>query len=908
MTNRVPFAVARLAALACLGGLLAAPAEARPTFKKGLAEYLGPFLAKKLNDCRTCHLPDQPGQDEDRPHNAFGARVKEIRRELKKAGKPNDLADCLDAVANADSDGDGVANLTELLAGHFPGDKDDRPSPEAIKTADMKLAEFRKFRSSYPWQPFQVVKRPAVPQVKNAGWVRNPIDAFIAVGHEESGLTPQPEAARALLVRRIYLDLIGLPPTRNELHAALNDPSADWYEQIVDRLLASPRHGERWGRHWMDVWRYSDWYGYAGQIRHSQPHIWRWRDWIIEAVNEDKGYDRMIVEMLAGDELAPDDEQVVRATGFLARNFHGLPNTRDKWLQDTVEHTFQGFLGLTIGCARCHDHMYDPLTQKDFYRVRAFFEPYRVRVDLVPGALEKPRMSVGNGFFITGDGFVRVFDADPKVPTYLFARGDETMPDKTASLAPGVPAALGGNLPEIVPIKLPPSVYDPEKRDFVVKEVLAAEEAKIKLAEEKLAKADMGDARALAEVEVQLARARHAALQATLNAERLEDAGQIGSDEGKQAAAQAVAAQRHQAGWEARKNLLVAQKELADPKTKEAAVKKVAAIEKQLAKLEANEKAEPGTAYTKRPIQSYPRESTGRRLALARWIADAENPLTARVAMNHLWLRHFNQGLAPRTFDFGRSGPPPTHPALLDWLASEFMDPSRPTGAKAGAAWSMKHMHRLMVTSAAYRMASTGDAASAKLDGDNRYYWRMSPRRMEAEVVRDALFHLSGSLDLTMGGPDLDYAKGNFVPRRSIYFRNAQEHQMEILKTFDTASVVECYERTVSVVPHQALALNNSDFAIQHARRTARALSAKVDAKPEAFVMAAFEQVLSRPPSAEEITECARFLEQQAALYTPNKNAQASADERTPSPDPQVRARENLVRILINHNDFVTIR
>ena len=888
--------------LACFWASLTSPAWARPAHKKALADYLGPFLDKKLNNCRTCHVPYQPGTEDEKPHNVFGARLGAVRKELSKASKATDIASRLEAIADEDSDGDGVSNLLELLAGHAPGDAKGRPSVAELDAAKKKIPAFRKLRESYPWKPFDVVKRPALPDVKNAAWLRNPIDAFIAAEQEARGLKPRPEAPRSLLVRRVYLDLVGLPPTRDELHAALQDQSADWYEKVVDRLLASPRYGERWGRHWMDVWRYSDWYGYAGEVRHSQPHIWRWRDWIIESINADKGYDRMIVEMLAGDELAPDDPQIVRATGYLARNFHSLPNTRDKWLQETVDHTFQAFLGLTIGCARCHDHMYDPLTHKDYYQARAFFEPHRVRVDLMPGTFE--RINLGNGYSTSGNGLARVFDAEGKTPTYLYTRGDETKPDKSASLTPGVPAALGGRLPEITPIKLPSSVYDPEKRAIAVKDVIASSEAKITQAIDKLAKSPKGDALALAEADIDIAKARHAALLATLDAERLEDADKIDSDEGKQAAASAVRAQRTQAMLETRKNLYIANKELADPKTNAIAGKKVAAIEKVLAKLDAEAKGPPSTAYVKREIKSYPRESTGRRLAFARWIADTENPLAARVAMNHLWLRHFGQGLVARSFDFGKSGAPPTHPALLDWLASEFMHPSD----KRSDAWSMKRMHRLMVTSATYRLASTSDASSAALDADNRFYWRMMSRRMEAEVVRDSLFHLSGSLDFAMGGPDIDPAKGPYLPRRSIYFRHAQEHQVELLKIFDTASVVECYERVTSVVPHQALALSNSDLAIKHARLSARMLHEKAGMQAETFVKAAFEQVLARMPNADEVTECVRFLDEQAKLYKGNPGAKADAEARQPSPDPQVRARENLLRILINHNDFVTIR
>ena len=196
-------------------------------------------------------------------------------------------------------------------------------------------------------------------------------------------MTPQGPAERSLLLRRVYLDLIGLPPTREEMQAFLGDKSPDAYEKVVDRLLASPQYGERWGRHWMDVWRYSDWWGLGAELRNSQKHIWHWRDWIVESLNEDKGYDRMLREMLAADELYPTDPDALRATGFLARHYFIF--NRTTWLDETVEHTGKAFLGLTFNCCKCHDHKYDPFSQADYYRFRAIFEPYQIRTDNVPG-------------------------------------------------------------------------------------------------------------------------------------------------------------------------------------------------------------------------------------------------------------------------------------------------------------------------------------------------------------------------------------------------------------------------------------------------------------------------------------------------------------------------------------------
>ncbi len=895
--------------------LTAAAAHARPPYKKALADFLGLPNVSKLNDCRTCHLPDPPGKENDplaaaeKPHNGFGKRLKAVRAELRKAGKKSDIVTAILAVADEDSDGDGVPNLLELVAGRFPGDAKDKPSDTEVADGKKKLAVLLKNANSYPWRPFETVKRPDVPAVKNTAWVRNPIDAFVAAEHEERGLKPRPEATKAVLLRRVYFDLIGLPPTPDELHAFLNDASPDAYEKVVDHLLASPRYGERWGRHWMDVWRYSDWAGWGQQVRDSQPHIWHWRDWIIESLNADKGYDRMVLEMLAADELAPEDTNALRATGYLVRNYKLL--SREKWMQDTVEHTSLAFLGVTLGCARCHDHMYDPVLQKEYYRVRAIFEPHQVRTDRLPGEPD-----------VKKDGLPRVYDANLTVPTYLFIRGDDRTPDKTP-LPPGVPESLGGAFsPE--PVTLPRAAYAPDRRDFVLKETLAASADAVTKAKQALtaARAETEkvtaqatrrhplaaavavvsahktfEALALAELDTSLAEAKHEALTLVLRVEELEEAGKKDSPEWKQAATETLRKQRAAALLQARRNLAAAnQGGRAGAKD---AKKVLTDATNALAKAEADSKLPDGTAYKPRELPAYPRTSTGRRLALARWIVNRDNPLAARVAVNHIWLRHFGQAIVPSVFDFGRNGRPPSHPALLDWLAVEFMDNG----------WSMKKLHRLVLTSNTYRLASTPDDADLAIDRDNRYLWRMSSRRVEAEVVRDCIFYVAGKLDLTTGGPDLDHKQGLTVPRRSLYFRHAAEKEMEFLKLFDGASVTECYQRKESVLPQQALALSNSELTLRHARTLARALH-ETNKDDGSFVTAAFERVLARAPTAEEKEVCAEFLKEQTKRHDADKAPPAPPDKegRVPAADPALRARENLVHTLLNHNDFVTVR
>jgi hypothetical protein len=723
-------------------------------------------------------------------------------------------------------------------------------------------------------------------------WGRNAVDAFVAAEHAAHGLRPRPEASRPVLLRRVYLDLIGLPPTREELRAFLADASPDAYEKVVERLLADPRHGERWARHWMDVWRYSDMSEFeANQILASQRHLWRWRDWIIESVNADKGYDRMIVEMLAGDELAPLDPNTLRATGFLARNYYKL--NRNVWLDQAVEHTSKAFMATTLNCARCHNHMFDPLSQQEYYQVRAFFEPYEVRTDPVPGEPDPLK-----------DGLARVYDAYADAPTYLFVRGEDRSPDTSRSLPAQVPASIGGKPISVRPLPVPDAARAPAKRDFVKADLLKAAEREVALARAKpdavldtiarLQAAAAAEGRSSQELEktrreleaaleelpellraVPLAEAKLAALRATLEAERAEDAK---SSTFEESAKDALGAQRRVALLEARRARSAAAHAVvaaADDKKRAEARKKLALAETALATAEAELAKPPTVDYARRKIDTYPGSSTGRRLALAAWIADPENPLTARVAVNHVWMRHFGRALVPTMFDFGTQGQRPSHPALLDWLAVEFM--------REG--WSLKKLHRLLVTSAAYRMDSTPDPAALAADPENKFLWRMAPRRLEAEAVRDSTLYVCGRLDPSGGGPELDHLQGLASRRRSLYFRHNPEKRMEFLAIFDGAGATECYSRTHTIVPQQALAMLNSSIALDGADALARSLSEK-EATPAAFVAAAFETVLSRDPSDREREECATFL---------------SAGD---SP----RGRADLVHVLLNHHEFVTIR
>ena len=879
---RVSRAISSLSlALFCLA-LSAGSLSATPANKKALEKFFGPHLPAKLNHCGTCHVRSEAhGAEslEDFPHNSFGKALHALDGRFEER---------LQQLLEADADQDGLANRDEILLGFAPGVASKQGQVADSTLLGQKREAFSTFRNRYPWRPFEIVERPPVPE-SGSGWARNEIDAFLAAEHEAHQLTPRPEASPELWLRRVTLDLVGLAPTPEEIRAfqtAVNDRGEAAYEEVVDRLLESPHHGERWGRHWMDVWRYSDWSGYKDAVRHSQPHIWRWRDWIVESLNADKGYDRMIVEMLAADEVAPEDPDALRATGYLVRDFHA--GSRDVWLDNVVSHTSQGLLGITMGCVKCHDHMYDPFPMEDYYSMRAIFEGYHVRTDRVPGELDTRKT-----------GLVRAYARSINPKTYLFERGDERFPVKDKPIPPAVPRVLGGRFqPES--IELPMIASKPWRREFVLQELRARCDQRIAKAEGALVKKPDGEAekKALAAAE-----AAREALEKELALEQRVDEGLKPEDrEWKAAAREILQAQRDAALLEAqadqaaaeqtkrnREEQLAIAKEKKDAAGESAATKTLSAAKKALAAatkaVAEAEKAvgEPLTTKFKPRQTAYPDRSNGRRLAFARWIANPDNPLTARVAMNHVWLRHFGQAIVPTVNEFGANGREPTHPALLDWLAAEFME----------SGWSFKALHRKIVLSAAYRMSSTPDESNLALDPDNQFLWRIPSRRLEGEIVRDNLLWIAGRLDPSMGGPEIDQELAMESKRRSIYLRHAHEKLVEFVQIFDGPKVAECYQRIESVQPHQALAMHNSPLTDLAAKKLASEWQEQTKGDAVAFIDEAFLAILGREPKAEETTLCREFVAEN----------ESGDDQASP-----LRARERLVTVLLNHNDFVTVR
>lgn len=776
---------------------------------------------------------------------------------------------------------------------------------------------------------FRPIVKPAIPKVNQTNWVQNPIDSFILHQLESKGLTPAPKADALALLRRLNIDLIGLPPSINEIQSVFSQHNPNWYATTSARLLKDPRHGERWARHWMDIWRYSDWWGLGAELRNSQKQIWHWRDWIVESLNRDKPYDSMVRLMLAADEIDPEDLGSLRASGYLARNYFLF--NRNQWLDETVEHVSKAFLGLTINCAKCHDHKFDPIKQTDYYSMRAVFEPYLVRNDVVPGTLDTKQ-----------DGISRAYDAYLNEPTYRFIRGQENSPDKRVVIPPDVPAFLTGSGLIVKPIALPTPAWHPEIRPHVrlsnlKQKQMLVESAKAELFQAqnawKLASDDEQQrkqlaskssisnpdqkasstttekllARNLAEKTLRAAEEEWASVRLRAAAD-LSSARSASEESSQELVKISVWAERQASVSRADAELARCELELfRGDKPQKPELQKKFESAKSLAEQAKAKLAEPPGKHTSLvgaehvptkfksstafdPIPTFPSQSSGRRTALAEWITSPNHPLTARVAVNHIWARHMGKPLVPSLFDFGRKGQLPSHPKLLDWLAAEFVENG----------WSMKHIHRLIVESSAYQMQSSLLNASEKnleIDADNKNFWRREPIRIESQVVRDSILKLSETLDPTMGGPPIESSLQTNSNRRSLYFFHSNNDRNLFLTTFDEAMVKDCYQREQSIVPQQALALSNSRLVHDSAPRIAQEIANKMapETNEAKFVNLAFIYTLGIVPSRDETLASIKAMESWKKLV----------DKK---PDSEKIARTNLIWALLNHNDFVTLR
>ncbi len=656
------------------------------------------------------------------------------------------------------------------------------------------------------WWAFQKPVRKAIPGAKT-----NPVDGFLAARWTERGLTPSNEADRRTLIRRIYLDLTGIPPTRDEVATFLNDQAPNAWEKVVDRLLASPRYGERWARHWLDIARYADSGGY--EYDRDRDNSWRYRDYVVNSFNSNKPYDRFLQEQIAGDEMWPNSNEARIATGFLRlgpENNIRNEQTRLDELDDVVATTSNSLMALTVGCARCHNHKFDPIPQKDYYRIQAVFWPTVSEERPIVGADEvaqhkaetKRIQDLQTPLKKEVDALIKpykdayVAEKKAALPDYMKAALATPVEKRTEGQKLNViqvEKTLSGT-PETLPARF--SLADKTRYDRLQKEI--------------------------ADLAAQMPKPLPTAMAIT--------------EKGPVPPPSYFLHRGSQKGSVMQPGVLsVAQEtEWAFPAPPEGAT------------------------------------TSHRREAFAKWLTNPDNPLTARVMINRIWQHHFGEGLVRTPNNFGKMGERPTHPELLDWLSVEFMSNG----------WQVKPIHKLILMSAAYRMASNDIEANLAKDPENRQLWRMPRVRLEGEAIRDSVLAVAGSLDSTVGGPAIfpwidpslfqasSKRTWNGKPdddpstwRRSIYVFSKRSIPLPMLEVFDKPDTIgSCARRTRSTVAPQALMLMNNSFFGLHAKRFAARLTTESGGDHNKLISLAFEHALARQPSATERKEALAFL------------------------------------------------
>jgi Protein of unknown function (DUF1553)/Protein of unknown function (DUF1549)/Planctomycete cytochrome C len=727
-------------------------------------------------------------------------------------------------------------------------------------------------RRHWAFQPLVKVEPPAVADSDHA---RTPIDRFILAGLAAKGLTRAGPASREHLIRRVTFDLTGLPPTPDEVEAFLQaaDPAAA-YEALVDRLLANPHYGERWGRHWLDVARYADSDGYESDA--DRPTAYHYRDFVIKALNDDLPFDVFTRRQLAGDEFEPDDPRALAATGFLAAGPSAeLPDKlleeerlRQRYIEldDMVSTSGAALLGLTVGCARCHDHKFDPIPTRDYYRLLAALH--------------------------SGDR--------AEVP--LGTRAEVAASKRAKAEWEKERAAAEGRLQEWLDGQK--KVLGPALRRQKIDQLPLTDAEKALLRD----KPDSADAKALAkkyEKGLAITDADWRAAMDDASRRQWDDlTGKVAAVQKRKPKALPAALAFRDFGPKPAPSWLFARGDFHDRTTP---------IE--LGFLTVLTRGKPAADYWAEGRAGGDRaDTTYQRRALAAWTTDPEHgagPLLARVIVNRVWQHHFGEGLVRTPNDFGTRGERPSHPELLDWLAADLVSHG----------WKLKRLHRMILLSATYRQHTRFDPAKAKADPDNRLLWRMPPRRLEAEALRDAMLALSGTLNLEMYGPAFkapitadamvarnlktpypkDVADGPAVHRRSVYMFHKRVIPYPLFQAFDTPDAQQCTgRRNVTTVAPQALALLNDAFVRARAGDFAFRLSREAGDDAAALVDRAYRLVFGRPPAEAERDAGVEFLARQMRDRL-GRDPKAAADEV------RWQALTDYCQVLFGLNEFIYV-
>jgi mono/diheme cytochrome c family protein len=667
---------------------------------------------------------------------------------------------------------------------------------------------------------FQPPRRLPEPRVSHPGRGANPIDAFLLAKMKAKGLKPSPRADRRTLIRRAYLDLTGLPPAPEEVEAFVKDSSPGAWERLIDRLLASPHYGERWARHWLDLVRYADSGGFEFDV--DRPDAWRYRDYVVKAFNDDKPYDQFIREQLAGDEYAPDSQEAMIATGFLRlgpEGGGGGERGRQDALDDLITTTSLTFMGLTVGCARCHDHKFDPIPQKDFYRFQAIFAPTR--------PISYP---------LVGADLVAAHRAETQRIESLQRPLKKAKEELEAPHLKALVEEAVSRLPEYMQTawRTPPEKRTPGQRLNVqqIKKTLEDDSLSQKLAEKEIV----------------------ARMPAEDKRKHQELAEQIKALDRQKPKPYPTARAIGESGPKPGPTYFLYR---GAPDAKGPAV--TPGVLSVINETDYEFPAPPPNV-----------KSSYRRRGLAEWLTSRQNPLTARVMVNRIWQHHFGEGIVRTPSNFGKLGEPPTHPELLDWLATEFMN----------GGWSVKRMHRLMMTSQAYQMASDDVAADVAIDPENRLLWRMPRARLEAEIIRDQMLAVAGNLDGALGGPcvypHIDPklfqsstkrtwpGKPDDDPstwRRSLYVYSKRSIRYPLFETFDQPNLINsCDRRNSSTIAPQALLLMNNSFVLTEAKYFAERLRRESGDDARAQAQKAYRLALGRAPTAFELAKTVEFI------------------------------------------------
>lgn len=738
------------------------------------------------------------------------------------------------------------------------------PDPRVAATVPLpahptapSLAEARKFWSFQP-------PRETCPPTVHAAWCRTPIDHFILAKLEEKGMSPAPEADPRTLLRRVTLDLTGLPPSPQELGAFLEDSSANAFEKAVDRLLASPRYGERWGRHWLDVARYADTKEWVVDEERRLPYPYTYRDWVIKALNQDLPYDRFLILQIAADRVVSgEDKSDLAALGFLTVGRSFL-NRQPDIIDDRIDVISRGLLGLTVTCARCHDHKYDPIPTRDYYSLYGIFASSAAPKEMP--LLAAPRMSPEYAAYLKELGTREAeiskfretrrvelsasFRSPAQISAYLLAaQGSKGRPEEEAKAA-GLNAAILKRW--IAWLKTNPAELA-VWRAFATRPVEALWEV--------LGNAPAPIAIAFAEPPATLPEAadRYARVLGEdvfkplltgtdfpSNIPMTElDGFFTGDDRGKlRQLRRKVEELHHHPGAPARAMTL---EELTTPHQPRVFIR-----------------GNPGSPGEEVPRQFLAilspdhREAykDGGRLELARAIACAENPLTSRVFVNRVWAEHFGAGLVRTPSNFGVRGDPPTHPELLDWLARAF----------AADGWSMKRLHRMIVLSSVYRQSTQDHPDYRKSDPQNLLLWRQNRRRLDLEAMRDSLLAVAGTLDPAMGGRSVEITTAPYSTRRTVYGYVDRLNLANLYKTFDFAVPdMHCPQRFVTTIPQQALFMMNSPFVMEQAGKLVEQPDVRESTSPEERIQAIYRRIFGRRATAREVALGVGFLERSTA-------------------------------------------